>query len=537
MHNGKHNILICYLSILLIYYICTSCGNPKTKNQPSIDNKEFGLFIPFNGYFLEDSECQFNKTPINLNYGYVWQLKNLTPSIQKVQLNNFVSKTSLTTSIINKVFYNSIYINECDASQENSYCNKKNNQNYDKLTYQLSALPKELRICKNNYQYNRFSYEAIALTAAYHIDKAYNFFSKIYPDHNISKISLDIISTLKRTIYNYNTNPESKQSVTLSYWITDNLFYLNQINSIFVCPQSHNAYAILKKNPLWESPFVLAHEFNHHIFLNFNLTPLMIHMRLKFIVDKLKFIEQQPNSLQLKYTVKSSFITAIMEAFADLFGFYTVGEDPQDFNILSCSGINRNVTIQYLLDGTQKILNFDIISKISQAISNNSSTPTDKNTHENISHCHKVDYANPYNIAGILSYGTHYILDNITTWILSTEPSTTDLIKYLNTTLQNSNEIKAFILIQTIRKLPLIIKNINRHNNSTEKLLFKEEMTFLTSLVELMGNILWDNLNPTIKKSLNKKNYQQEFCKISQQVFPALYRLPYAQTNNNCNDI
>ena len=126
--------------------------------------------------------------------------------------------------------------------------------------------PTPLPLCRENASYPRNSYEGVAVTSLFHLERAYEYFTKISDaEINLNSVNLFILPRVERNIMN-----EYDPGVLVEKVLENNLSYIDdyyQRPSFMVHPTKieDDPNADLTKLNLWESSWALSHEFGHHV--------------------------------------------------------------------------------------------------------------------------------------------------------------------------------------------------------------------------------------------------------------------------------
>jgi hypothetical protein len=218
----------------------------------------------------------------------------------------------------------------------------------------MPRMPKNLKICDANPKYKRDNVEGIAITSLFHLQKVFDFYSSIDVAKTLQPIKLLVLPIVVR-------NYGSKQTID-----ADNLSYtvFNKSEpSVVVYPKSKVGATYWPDINLWESPWILAHEGSHHIFQTEKngLNTTLAGNALDFpILSWPKNGPDHEHDLLLagERTIDEKMVeSAVNEGFADLFGFYAIGEDVRVFKDFPCFETNRNVASDVLAGGIGKVLN------------------------------------------------------------------------------------------------------------------------------------------------------------------------------------
>ena len=187
-------------------------------------------------------------------------------------------------------------------------------------------------------------------------------------------------------------------------FMVNNAFYRATKKEIVFLPQGKNVRGEIpfSKVPMWEIPFIGAHEYAHHIFSH--LVPNYINDRTRQKVTKLCFDNNSAHSNEFYKNEKgkrkvelSSIFTALNEGFADLFARY-ITDSKVGLRGISCFEKSRDVESDTFFNGTKKILHSQVV---------NIFLSTDKKRRANC--LQQADFQDPHLIGAIIA-NTFYSL-------------------------------------------------------------------------------------------------------------------------------
>jgi hypothetical protein len=168
---------------------------------------------------------------------------------------------------------------------------------------------------------------------------------------------------------------------------------------------------------LWELPFVLSHEFGHHVFY-------MHYPKLFGSSYGLRNYGRQTGGMIFKRTniplmdrflfartaTSSSTAVAINESFADLFAHYSLAEET-DISQIKCMQRTRDVTSEELADGVKKSITDSVWDAFSAPAEEESDEPVEIPSPEQID-CASYSYSDPHIIGAILAHGVHRMFES-----------------------------------------------------------------------------------------------------------------------------
>lgn len=244
-----------------------------------------------------------------------------------------------------------------------------------------------------------------------------------YHFHITVKVDEDAVAKDQAGIFDSVT--EESNNKELKYSLTDNAAWsppqeANQqegtaaeLAQFLIFPQSQEAVAEgwFSGQKLWELPFVMNHEFGHHVFYQH-------YPKLFTSSYGLRAYARQAGGLILRRTnvplidrflfantaTSSSVAVAINESFADLFAHYSL-EEETDISEIKCMQVTRDVTSDVFADGVSKALTDAVWEEFGQPAEETSS-PVEIPSPEQID-CAAYSFGDPHIIGAILAHGVH----------------------------------------------------------------------------------------------------------------------------------
>jgi hypothetical protein len=380
--------LVVTYRLLVIVLVVTACG----QKDPTPPQKR--PILPIQAvrdapqeYTVADPACQSSSDEYTLVSTWVAAWQGASVIQKNVPLRDTFTKRSLVNTAVARTTFGGMEERLCTGSLGPSQpCLDKNFQEppWDSITP-----GKDLRICKADSQFGRQTYEGVALTSAFYIQKARDRYLGITKSTEApSPIALSVLPQLADY---YVTQNLAGQNVHIKRYLTHNLAYFPDAETIVVFPESKKR-AETAQGFFWESGFVLAHEYGHHIDFErhgaayrtagLSYHPLQHVLRESPISPDesapgipeetasarsvtadsvegpiLRNELSSSSSHNLVYESRRSLLgSALAEAFADLLAYYTEGASSESIIGLPDIGVSRNVASRYFGDGQPKIL-------------------------------------------------------------------------------------------------------------------------------------------------------------------------------------
>lgn len=354
----------------IIAAVVCSCQKP-TQDAPELPVPDIPPEVSAR-YFLYDDTCQAGQHDTNNDKpAQIY----LTDFAQPLDLD--VSQQSLRTNLIDRTFYGQTYQRHCHFySKQGQYCLDR-----DFRPMKWTKVDKSggmLRICATEQEYPRESFEHVALVTALHLQKAQRFFANS-TGQDVPSMSL-LVMPFFRTLY---TDEEGKQQKRVMY---RNIIYYPASKTLAVLPDSDSFYG----RGLWESSFIIAHEFAHHA--QFAGRP-----KWETTLAADRGLPGDRHRLRIANNTSKRSLEAFLEGWADLYAFYAEDENPSDIISYPCFGYNRDIANPVFADRSLKVITPDIVATFYAGTSTSSS-------------CVRPDFSDPHIIGAMLAHHLHRIV-------------------------------------------------------------------------------------------------------------------------------
>jgi hypothetical protein len=332
-----------------LYPVCLlgafACGPQESHNQrktKEINPITISMNPPAERYFFDDVDCQsepqsfIDELPV-----FNTTSSGVTVSFGRFRPQNLAS--TFATRFVRKAVFGRRFQRDCFSNFGFDRCIDSRGQ---EALWNLTGVTNAIRICKpRRGHFHRNSIEAATSTAAVFIESSANFLEDLHPRlENPAPVELDVFPMFQMR-YKVSTSGASgdKPRVLLRYY-TDNLAYTPSNATISIFPESQKLQSSpedLRRPRLWESSFVIAHEYGHHvenILVGNAQSSLGLSwdgMHHSHAIDP-TFLRNHGNAA-VRY-----FVTAISEAFADLLAFHINGNNATSLVLIPGLGKERD---------------------------------------------------------------------------------------------------------------------------------------------------------------------------------------------------
>ena len=204
-----------------------------------------------------------------------------------------------------------------------------------------------LKICRSNGKYSRVSIEGMALTAHSLLEESFGFYDALVGRKDGLTKAFILAQLKMRKDYSL---PDGRKRTLFE---SDNAGYLgasdDETHVLFhLYPASTVEFAKSGVN-LWEVPFVMRHEFSHHVFDHYTGGGMALHGFTKSVRHGSKphsilpTGHRRPAGLQLTEDSKSQMaLDGINEAFADIYAYFQGDGSSTALNGVSCLTSSRD---------------------------------------------------------------------------------------------------------------------------------------------------------------------------------------------------
>ena len=410
--------IVGFSGIFAVLIGTSGCGPQESKStedqQPIV--LQVSSLNPPKTYTLADPDCQIDTTPVQLQDTVLSRWTGLSLTSDRITLNKVSSGVSLTSSPIASTNYGLELTRICDPtySKVGKACRNEAGTPVGVFS-QTRNKGGYLRVCQSQSTFNRDTYEAAALSGIHYINGAHQSYLEFAgPEAKIERIDLSTLPIF-RTIYKDSPTQEGPRN--LGVYFVNNLAYMPDSKMIVIFPESSKS-GKSNTGALWESPFVLAHEYGHHVELQISgdffqryqteWNPLEHTFAGSLMDPASKYAlsdktQSEQNALRLQ--------TAVSEGFADLLAFYAVTGDSSSIVGLPCFGYNRDPSNSQYRNGSAKILDLAALSAFFTAEKNDILAANSLAAQE--SPCDQPPNAEAHTIGGLLAHGIQRIFNDM----------------------------------------------------------------------------------------------------------------------------
>jgi len=353
-------------------------------------------------YFVEDLACQDGEGLNEMGEQDVHRFDSGSTAAEIHSFKGFSSRSTLKGPGLSQTIYNFHQQSKCITSGGTENCGSG--------TIVVKS-PKKLKICNADRNFSRASVEGVTLSSMSSLDKAYKFYLSI-PNarESLRDVSLIVLPIVEKLTSQKDSagNDTTVRSIT-----TDNLAYAPNFDgrpAFVVFPKSRNAVTKgrWKNLNLWELPWGMSHEFGHHVFRSHtgveklpgtttNVHGLAINMPIHSIDfdDSDDRSSKQYSGLNLggRTVGPEQIFSAVNEAYADLFSFYSLGEAENLIKGVDCFDKNRDTTSTHFANGAAKIISEETIELFTSP------------ERFRFNSCEGPDFQDPHSLGAVIAHG------------------------------------------------------------------------------------------------------------------------------------
>jgi hypothetical protein len=330
-----------WIIVMTTMALALACGEASPPRRPPLSLYPDVLGEPLVEILPEDPDCQDRQPQVTLGYEKVWQWQAGETRSQGVSFRELSSSPDLASPAFGRILWGGHYLRQCEPD-DGEGCVDKSTGN-GRSFWLNGDREKPFRICESGREWSRRALESVALAAARGMELAWMAARRSMGEREIeavSKVDLWMMPTFE-TVRKGVIGADRKRS-NVHGFIANNLAYLPEEGasraSVVVFPETLS-WNFQSAAHLWESAFVVAHEYGHHIFRSL-----------------------APRKSGSGY---SAHVQSVAEGFADLAGWYANGASSHSIEGMACLSINRDPSRGVFGDGTAKTLDARVWEKAS----------------------------------------------------------------------------------------------------------------------------------------------------------------------------
>ena len=338
MYRSKNTVqILCVLALM-------SCGREKPSTQNPFQegvNLANPTMLP-----LIDGSCQEGISDFSsLDYSYWDGAEIQRDSFQQ----HWSSANGIQSQLVNRVLfgYQEIY-------SVKDRCRFMSNISdllapHCLLGSRITSQPKTLKICSKK-SYPRESLESAALSTTGAFDKIQSYIDKLSTKLKLDPTTIMMVPDIQID------KGESGENLSLTdnaAWVLSKKF--EGIPTYIVVYPPSEGYKSSGRSPFWEVPWIVSHEYGHHIF--YSLLPENVRHEYGYLKDwrKNQSLHDSWFVAQAQASQSSQLLmTAANEAIADLFAHYVNKGNSDQITSLSCVFDQRDISTDFLNDGHPK---------------------------------------------------------------------------------------------------------------------------------------------------------------------------------------
>ena len=348
-------------TILAITCVLSACGPKNDKKDPSDEILPEKTVLEGNVRLLsaEDPNCMTSGTTVATLPSatiYEWDGLKINSKVvsltgQRTEETDFASAHILGAVTNYEVEYNC----KLSASGEKE-CDKGSKAKQD-LQW--------LRICRTDGKYQRHALETMALASFYYTETAYTFYNSI--TGSLSGIANSILIPQPKISYEITKKDgQIKKKIDADNASFQELAKTEKSPSlgVFKIYPTSQDYFTTNKHNLWEVPYVMRHEFGHHVFNHYvkdtaeaNGISLSGHTGLDSILPVADRKHRPSLSLVDNTKIAQWALDGINETFADLYAYFAGNSAKDQLKGVECLDTSRDPSRPLTRAGQPKGLN------------------------------------------------------------------------------------------------------------------------------------------------------------------------------------
>lgn len=519
------------LAVVLLQSVsCSSFfGNKAHDNNGSVTAPTYSILPPVD-YQLEDNNCQKTDEEIPLQSTGVhrWEGLNVTSDLAQLDHTKTEADGSLASNSISLTIYGQVYNRDCDGDLYKEYgCVIPGTNQPATKYYPDNTKGGSLRVCQDAHQYRRETYEAVALTSVNYLNEARKQY-ELVGGQAMPRPILQTLPTIKDTLKDFQPDANSPKGDAIYYQVHNASYAMDEKKNeyFFIFPETSDTASLgfVPKGNLWESAFVLSHEFGHQI-ENHLWGPTLGRLGLRREPFLHKLV---PTQIDLNHSTLSGpagpqgskqVFGAFSEGFADLAGLYALHGSVETLVGIECLGANRNPLNDRYHDGTPKELTVDVAETLLSS-NENSDQPVQG---DRLASCDVPKFQDIHVVGAILAYYINATLSAAVAWSEGVPESD---IAALN---EDSYFERYRLLINSVRHLDKIVVNYPQTNQS-------QQFEYFVRAIE-QGVNTYIASKPAVVGGIAKTDLQSRLCLLSKETLPVLRYVPFSNSTGQCANI
>ena len=518
---------ITVIAAALTCVMLSSCGwlghRDSDDSDSGVTNPILSVFPPAE-YSLDDPDCLSRTDEVTLTKTGIqkWEGLSVTSSLTDLNETRSAARGPIVNSSNVDTKFRREFVRQCDPKRyDREGCVNPSSGRATGWSV-TNGSGGQLRACKDNYPYDRESYEGVALTSLYHLQTARKAYIEATGRSDLPRVILETLPIVRDEVKGYQkSSSDAKYDAT--FYHTHNAAYAKSGNDdyVFIFPETKEL-GYQPRGYLWESAFVLAHEFGHLVegkiwgnqleAIGLERDPLLHRYHTLYA-------PQPSNGGQhsLAGSSNAQVFGAYSEGFADLLGFYALGGRTDSLVGIECLGFNRNPTKGTFRDGTDKVLTEDVVS-IALGKRRNTGLIT---IQEEVQGCEVPRFEDIHAVGAILAFYINDILASVGRW-------TTGSVA------EDSSPTKADIIVR-YRLLLTTTSNLTVEA-SKRTLADADQFELITTALE---KAVQSHLSRTAipQGALTKEQLIAKLCMRSRELMPVVDKIPFSEGRSLCATI
>lgn len=356
---------------------------------------------------LADGTCQEGSSVVRLETAHFQQHTSLglTPITRALQ--GVRTRASLESEAVSKTYYGRVFERVCDAGGRNDieFCVDAKGWH---VPYERRA-ENPLRICRDGHTFDRRTYEYSAIASVAHIQHAAARWRDLTGRSPLPPVVLDVLPTYHEIFTNFYADPGV---ATVDWFVTDNASYSSGAGEPTITLYPEDASKPREYPKFVETPFVLTHEYGHHVHASLGTDSALARLGLTWNPLQHRVMPRHEGrrgrwkqSDTKRLSLLATMVGGSLEAFADMFWFATSEFDAEGLEILPCVRQTRNPGSDHFDDGQPKRITEAHLGPRGDSTSQSRALPTWARTRQ--SACGPEPADDPHTIGAIMAHALY----------------------------------------------------------------------------------------------------------------------------------